>query len=147
MKLCSENFFLFNFTPKDAVVTIFVWCGASRLRFLAKEAKMLRFFKVQIEPKDLQKRQAPLWNYKGYRNARPLFRILTPIRQLWDNSHSPGPFIRYWKSCLNPRHRKPKLPILAREVSLYSNTAMKHQKELKLVALQWIISLSAGQGI
>ena len=30
----------------------------------------------------------------------------------------------------------PEAPILAREVSEYSNAAMKHQKELKLVALQ-----------
>ena len=35
--------------------------GTSRLRFLANEAKMLRFFKVHIEPIVSQKRQAPLW--------------------------------------------------------------------------------------
>ena len=42
------------------------------------------------------------WNYKGYRNARPLVRILTPNHQLQDNSPSPGPYI----ICLNLRHRK-----------------------------------------
>ena len=39
--------------------TIFVSCGA--YVFWQRKQKCLDFFKVQIEPKDLQKRQAPLW--------------------------------------------------------------------------------------
>ena len=55
----------------------------------------------QIKKPNCLKKFEITWNHKGYRNARPLVRILTPNHQLEDNSLSPRPSIRYCKSCLN----------------------------------------------